>query len=557
MKGSKGNLVLTGWYYPEYLAAAAAAYGGHYKGNAEVLGVSKSDLAAMLDVVAGKYQNVDILGVGLTENLDHLAKVLKELAVKGVRTRWFSRNAIPSEFHEILQREGAAFSEVHVKDRENLLDVVADCLDGVDGNARTRLCPLVDVGVHEPREYADLGKLSLPEIWAGLFLAAGFAHRDHRDEQACGEVVKALWEGVSVQPVLPPRFNQLMEDYRTEACNELIGRSKSLVALRARLALAARYEGANVLILGETGSGKQVVAEYIHSHSNRRNGPFVHYNCAYCGNADMLMDRLFGHVKGAFTGAVDEQKGLFDAANGGTLFLDEIGEANEMVQSMLLTVIETKKFTRVGGTKDIQVDVRLVCATNRDLQQMVLNFGDEERPQEGVAKGRRFRLDLYERLCDFPVRLDPLRDHLEDVRPLARYYWYQMTGGVQPTPRQIKDLMEFDYPGNVRELRSILKLGMTLYGDDPRKADFKAILADYRAFNDKLLTGLRARHAAEKGIRAQSEEWPENRDELLTRHAAKVFLKYGRKLSSAAKAADVSENTFRKFLAKAQREGLV
>ena len=547
----KRNLILTGWHHPEYLAAAAAVYGGRCKCEADVLGVSMAGLAAALDTYGRHYRQVDVLGVGLTENLEKLSRVLKELAADGVSVRWVSRQEMPEATSLALERAGASFAEVAVRAKHSLLDVVVDVFGDEEG-ACVRLKPLCKVADIAFGDFPDMATCTEPEIWATLYLAAGFAHRDHHDETACGDVVRALWKKKPVRPRLPPRLEQLMEDYRSGYSKEIVGRSQVMVDLRARLTQAAKYGRANVLLLGETGTGKQVAAEYVHNRSSRRQGPFEHFNCAYgngCGN--LLMDRLFGHEKGAFTGALTATRGLFDDADGGTLFLDEIGEAKEDVQSMLLTVLETGCFTRIGGdrTKIVRVDVRLVCATNRDLQQMVLD-GD-------------FRLDLYERICEFPVRLEPLRNHREDIEPLARHYWRQMTGG-KLTPRQVRDLCDYDYPGNVRELLSLLKQAQTLSSADAAKSghqavDFKSILDSHKSFNGKLIEGLARRRDAANGVEAGDEavEWPDSKEELLVRHVARMYEKYGRRIVDAAAKAEMSLNTFKKYLAKAREQGLL
>ena len=547
-RGVKGNLILAGWHHPEYLAAAAATYGAHYKCDADVLGVSMAGLAAALDTHGRRYRHVDVLGVGLTDNLEKLSRVLKELTADGVSVRWLSRQEMPDAAKLAMERAGASFAEVAVRVRPSLLDVVVDVF-GDAAKAYDRLMPVCNVADGEFGDFPDMSNCTEPEIWAGLYQAAGFAHRDCHDEAACGDVVKALWNGTVVKPHLPPRLAQLMEDYRSGYCREIVGKSREMEALRERLALAARYDRANVLLLGETGTGKQIAAEYVHSRSSRRQGPFEHFNCAYgngCGN--LLMDRLFGHEKGAYTGALNATRGLFDDADGGTLFLDEIGEAKEDVQAMLLTVLETGCFTRIGGdrTKMVRVDVRLVCATNRDLQQMVLD-GD-------------FRLDLYERICEFPVRLVPLREHREDIETLARHYWRQMTGGTLSS-RQVDDLLDYDYPGNVRELLSLLKQARVLSNADERQSgrhavDFKSILESHKSFNGKLIEGLAAKRR-EPSAAAAAVEWPDSKEELLVRHVAHMYEKYGRRIGEAAKRAELSLNTFKKYLAKARACGMI
>ena len=520
----KKNLILTGWYYPEYLAAAAAVF-GHYKGEADVLGVSMAELAGDLDAKGGGYETIDVLGVGLTENVDRLARVLKELAKKGVTVRWFSREKMPEETERGLSAAGAKFAVVKVKRTNDLVGVVADCFDGITEAEAKRLRLVATPTGVELKDYAK-GEVPVAAVWQLLQRAAGFAHRDHGDESACADVVKALAEKVSVVPKLPPRLRELMDACQAGYYSEFIGKSPATVETRKRLMMAAKYAGANVLILGETGTGKQVAAEYIHNNSERK-GVFRHYNCAYGGSDDMLMDRLFGHEKGAFTDAKEQRKGLFDDADGGTLFLDEIGETSERVQAMLLTVLETGTFVRVGGseTNRVKVDVRLVCATNRNLQQMVLDG--------------KFRLDLYQRISEFPVQLTPLRDRKEDIEPLVRNFWHNMTGKM-PTKKQIAALSAYDYPGNVRELIAILKQAKAFEEDD-----FIKILAAHAEFNQVLLNGLRTnREGALPSI-----GYPDNLDATIRQHAKSVFDKFNQNLTAATKALGISVNTLKKYLA--------
>ena len=536
----KKNLILTGWFHPEYLAAAAAVY-GHYRGEADVLGVSMVGLSGLLESRGAAYATIDILGVGLTENVDRLALVLKELAKKGVAVRWFSREEMPEETECALSAAGASFAAVKIRKADDLVGVVADCFDGIAEAEADRLRQVAVPTDVELKDYAG-GKVSAAAVWQLLQAAAGFAHRDHGDEGAFGDVVKALAEGVSPVPEMPLRLRELMDAFQAGYYSEFIGKSQATIEMRRRLTMAARYTGANVLILGETGTGKQVAAEYIHYNSVRK-GAFRHYNCAYGGSDDMLLDRLFGHEKGAFTDAKEQRKGLFDDANGGTLFLDEIGETSERVQAMLLTVLETGTFVRVGGgeASRVKVDVRLVCATNRNLQQMVLDG--------------KFRLDLYQRISEFPVQLTPLRDRKEDIDPLVRHFWHNMTGKL-PTKQQIDALFAYDYPGNVRELIAILKQAKAL-GED----DFAKILAEHAGFNKVLLDGLRARRSDHQALDTQYQSpitnhqspithYPDNLDAAIRQHAKLVFDKYNRNLAATKDALGISINTLKKYLAE-------
>jgi two-component system, NtrC family, response regulator AtoC len=207
-----------------------------------------------------------------------------------------------------------------------------------------------------------------------------------------------------------------------------------------------------VLVLGETGVGKEVVAESLHRRSGRRARPFVRLNCA-CLPETLLESELFGHEKGAFTGADRRKVGYFEAAVGGTIFLDEMGEISPAVQAKLLRVLEERKLTRVGGTQEIDVDVRVVCATNRDL--------------EAEVGRRQFREDLFFRVSGFTILVPPLRDRRSEILPLAHYFLGQMARELdQPAPHvgpAASRLLEtYDWPGNVRELRNALERAMVL-----------------------------------------------------------------------------------------------
>ena len=199
-----------------------------------------------------------------------------------------------------------------------------------------------------------------------------------------------------------------------------------------------------MLLVGETGTGKELIAHMIHQKSPRAGSPFVAVHCAALP-ANLLESELFGHEKGAFTGAVEKRVGRFEAAHKGTLFLDEIGEIDASTQVKLLRFLETKSFERVGSTKNIDVDARLICATNRDLESM-------------VRKGT-FREDLLYRLNVITLQLPALRDRKEDISQLIDYYikYFSEENGVMPpqlTPSALDALQKYPWPGNIRELKN-------------------------------------------------------------------------------------------------------
>jgi DNA-binding NtrC family response regulator len=207
-----------------------------------------------------------------------------------------------------------------------------------------------------------------------------------------------------------------------------------------------------VLILGETGVGKELVAEQIHRRSERAAKPFVRLNCASLPET-LLESELFGHEKGAFTGADRRKVGWFEAASGGTLFLDEIGETPPSLQAKLLRALESKRITRVGGTAEIGVDARLVCATNRDL--------------EAEVRAGRFRQDLYFRVSAFTLMVPPLRDRRVEIAPLATHFVRELSRELrQPppslSPAALRLLEGHAWPGNVRELRNAIERALVL-----------------------------------------------------------------------------------------------
>ena len=218
------------------------------------------------------------------------------------------------------------------------------------------------------------------------------------------------------------------------------------------LTLQVAASDANILILGESGTGKELIARTVHGNSTRRTKPFVSLNCAALTDS-LLESQLFGHVRGAFTGAIMNQKGLLEESDGGTLFLDEIGDVSAAVQAKLLRVIQERDFIPLGTTKPRKVDVRFVAATNKDLQQE-------------VAEGR-FREDLYYRLNVISLTVPPLRERPEDVEPLAQHFLRRYAArmkkelhGLEPAALEL--LRSYHWPGNVRELENLIERAVIL-----------------------------------------------------------------------------------------------
>jgi DNA-binding NtrC family response regulator len=254
------------------------------------------------------------------------------------------------------------------------------------------------------------------------------------------------------------RLKREVEHLRSTGSVELpiLGRSPGLQAALRKLDRAAGHRGSTVLIQGETGSGKELMARYLHAHSARAAGAFVDLNCSAIPE-QLLESMLFGHERGAFTDAKTFKKGLFDLANQGTLFLDEIGEMSVALQSKLLRVLESHSFRRVGGQTDITVDVRVVAATHRDLKKL-------------VAEGR-FREDLYFRLHVIPIEMPPLRERREDIELLASHFIERFSRelGREPArlaPEARQALLVYRWPGNVRELKNVIERVIILEAED-------------------------------------------------------------------------------------------
>jgi formate hydrogenlyase transcriptional activator len=231
----------------------------------------------------------------------------------------------------------------------------------------------------------------------------------------------------------------------------IVGHSGVLRSVLQQVEMVAPTDS-TVLIQGETGTGKELIARAIHKLSPRCNGPFITLNCAAIP-ATLLESELFGHERGAFTGAVIQRIGRFEMANGGTLFLDEIGEIALDLQAKLLRVLQEQEFERLGSTRTTRVNVRVVAATNRDLMQMI--------------DAKEFRADLYYRLGVFPISLPPLRERPEDIPALARHFMtkcaVRMNKLVNSIPAETMDAMlSYDWPGNIRELQNFVERGVIL-----------------------------------------------------------------------------------------------
>ena len=339
---------------------------------------------------------------------------------------------------EHFQACSEAQANEHFKDKNQILTVILSEQQPINITDFVKQHPTIPFILHDvvdkqilSSQINIIGELTVPLNYAKLTELIHHCHQYHNK--------------------LPSKINKNFSD--NILFRSLIGVSDAMNQVRFLIEQVATTQ-ANVLILGESGTGKEVVARNIHDLSNRAKGPFVPVNCGAIP-ADLLESELFGHEKGAFTGAISMRKGRFELAEGGTLFLDEIGDMPQPMQVKLLRVLQERTFERIGGSKSIKADVRVIAATHQNLEKMIED-GD-------------FREDLYYRLNVFPIETPSLRERKEDiplmVKELVHRFEKQQSGTVRFTEQAIESLMEHPWQGNVRELSNLIERMIIMYGE--------------------------------------------------------------------------------------------
>ena len=488
------NLILTGWFWKDYAIAAAVAL-RHYK-KADIYGVSTRRLPEMLNEIGTKYKEIAILGVGLTGDPELLEKALSKLQKNKVQVRWISALDFPEYIGDNIRKKLDSFI----------------CYDDGITEATSQ---------YFKQSYNDIAPLASQEVPKNLrslhelLDAAMYFYRNFQDEKAYGMAIYHIAHN-EVESRWGSNEREMIEHYRRYGHRELVGKSDVMMDLQDRINRIAPRDKARVFIYGESGTGKETIAMFIHTKSPRKNEPFCTFNCASV-TPNLLEDRFFGHEKGAFTGANEQKKGLFELADGGTLFLDEIGEMPLEAQGVLLRVLEGGRFTRVGGTEEVSVNVRLITATNRDLAELV---------REG-----KFREDLYHRLCVVQIHAPSLREHKEDIEQIANGRWLK-EHHRRLEADQIEVLKSYDYPGNVRELLNILERAIVL-----DESDFSKLLKEHK----EMTAGL-------KSANENKEEIPDELEAAVRIHVKRVYEKYDRNLTKTAEALKAARNTVKKYL---------
>jgi anaerobic nitric oxide reductase transcription regulator len=370
---------------------------------------------------------------------------LVPIAVDGLRAEAIARRYPPSD-HPRLARIIESRTPIRFDDT-----AMPDPFDGLFANAGDALshahacmgCPLIVEGevigvmtfdALSPRAFDDVDMSTV----AALAAMAGAAIRT--------SALASALDHIRVKEQRATR--QLVREALDRMGGEILGTSEAINRVRQEIELLARSE-LSALLTGETGVGKELVAHAIHAKSARAARPMVHVNCAALPES-LAESELFGHVRGAFTGAVEHRAGKFEVADGGTLFLDEIGELPLSIQPKLLRALQSGEVQRIGSDRLLRVDVRVIAATNRDLWEEV--------------RAGRFRADLLYRLCVFPLHVPPLREHREDIAVLSGHFLDLARERLGVGPLRLstaarKRLREYDWPGNVRELEHTLMRG--------------------------------------------------------------------------------------------------
>lgn len=335
-------------------------------------------------------------------------------------------------------------------------------------------------------------------------------------------------EVVKLKDLLQDDNRYLQKELQNKVGDNLIGANFGLKSVLEMVQKVAKLDSP-VLLMGETGTGKDLIANAIHYSSSRSDGPFISVNCGAIPES-LIDSELFGHEKGAFTGALKEKRGRFERAHGGTIFLDEIGELPLQAQVRLLRVLQNREIERVGGTKTIKLNIRIITATNRNLEAMV--------------KNKTFREDLWFRLNVFPIHIPSLRDRISDIPALVQYFIEKKSGELklpyipELEPGSIDMLMDYSWPGNVRELENIIERALILCKE--KIISFKHMLKTESNINNN-------------SVPSADNELLVTLDEAMARYIKKVLSKTGGKIHGPGGAAEllgINANTLRNRMKK-------
>lgn len=485
---NNGTCILAGWGIPHACAAALALR--RYP-EATVRSASQRYLARALEnlLSEGGAQRLVIAGVPFGPDADSVGSTLADLHTNGCQAVWFAYG--PHKAPAALE----GLVAVHLsRTPEEMCGDLVEVL-GLRTDARAR-------EILRTAQAAENHASEAVRTTRELLLASMSAYVRFRDAEPFPAAIRTVALGLSPSEAQ----EEMIKEFRLHGERQLIGRSAPMEDLRRKITVLAREGKCRVLITGETGVGKETVAYLIHAGSARREAVFFEFNCADL-NPHLLESRLFGYEKGAFTGATQMREGAFKEANGGTLFLDEVGELPLPAQAGLLRVLQEGRFCRMGGHELVTVDVRVIAATNRDIEAMV---------RDGT-----FRADLYYRLNAIRLDVPPLRERREDIGTIADGIWRCL--GLGPlTPQQTAVLERYDWPGNVRELQNVLERARVFGERDFRKLLTSPVQAA-QPTTDDLGSAIRA-------------------------HVQKVYNRHGGHKTNTARALGISLNTMKRHL---------
>lgn len=366
-----------------------------------------------------------------------------------------------------------------------------------------------------------------------LYRTAGFINRVMQTHPSrCAEVTEALMQhlcSLAKETDLSPVMQKYRELYRLYGHREIRGKTEAMEQLRDTIATVAEADDVRVLIQGETGTGKESVATYLHLNSPRWQKPLLSFNCA-SSNPQLLEGLFLGFKKNTFTGASQDRKGIFEQANGGTLFLDEIGDLPLEAQGVLLRILEEKRFLPLGSAKEVTVDVRLITATNKNLRQM-------------AAEGK-FRPDLLYRLQEFTIKTPSLRHVKADIPRLADTIWRARCGQRLPDAAA-PVLLGYDWPGNARELTNFLKYVQVMGGND-----WSSLLLHYLNMNNWSDDPTPLPPVMDKSGESTlpPPDIPRPLDDIVREHCQRVLKLCQGNQTRAAEHLGISRNTLRRYL---------
>ncbi len=322
---------------------------------------------------------------------------------------------------------------------------------------------------------------------------------------------------------LKEKFNLLKNEVKS-IYGELVGESPKMRQIKSQIKKASE-NNCTVLITGETGTGKELAARLIHDLSERRDKPFVPVNISAI-EKEMFLSELFGHEKGSFTGAFETKKGLLETARNGTIFFDEIGDLDLNIQVKLLRILEEKKTKRIGGLKDIEINTRIITATNQDLLNMI--------------RHNLFRKDLFFRLNIFSFKMPSLRENVEDIADIALYLAKRISGKNIEISEAAKDLLkEYNWPGNVRELKNVIEMALMYSADS---------ILDYKDIKSHLIDSLYFKSDDEQNF--TDLPFKEAKDEFAKNYIITTLEKYNYKIPLAAKESGIQRPYFYKMMKK-------